>query len=65
MNKLEMYELTDEEKGLLVKVLFDQEYATEVVISQINDIERGERQADEQTIKNLNSLYDRLMQACR
>ncbi|WLR52129.1 antirepressor AbbA [Bacillus tianshenii] len=64
MKRTEALGLTNEQKSLLVKVLFDQEYALEVVSCQINDIERGEKEADEDTVKELNKLYDQLAVVC-
>lgn len=53
-------ELSGEEAMLLLDVLFSQQYALELVRSELADIENGDKKADEQRYRQLLRLYDRL-----
>lgn len=55
--------LSTEEKELLLDVLFEQRYASEVVSCEITDIETGQKISDESRTKLLNKLLVRLHQA--
>ncbi|MFB7034377.1 antirepressor AbbA [Bacillus altitudinis] len=50
----------EEEKKLLLNVLLNQEYAVELLSSEINDIECGTKNVDDNTYKKLITLYDRV-----
>lgn len=50
----------EEEKKLLLNVLLNQEYAVELLSSEINDIECGTKNVDDNTYKQLITLYDRV-----
>ena len=49
---------TEEEQKLLLNILINQEYAIELLTSEINDIEAGSKALMEPLIK-LVTLYDR------
>ncbi|ARA97317.1 MULTISPECIES: antirepressor AbbA [Geobacillus] len=53
--------LSGEEASLLLEVLFSQQYALELVRSELADIENGDKEADEQRYRQLLRLYDRLL----
>ncbi|WP_102347104.1 antirepressor AbbA [Bacillus sp. Marseille-P3661] len=55
--------LKNEDKLMLGEILLNQNYAIELVSSEIADIETGLKQADETRLKQLNELYDRLTKA--
>ncbi|MFS0654313.1 antirepressor AbbA [Bacillus sp. 179-C3.3 HS] len=50
----------EEEKKLLLNVLLNQDYAVELLSSEINDIECGTKNVDINTYKQLITLYDRV-----
>ncbi|WP_243385378.1 antirepressor AbbA [Bacillus kexueae] len=52
--------LTKEDQQLLVDVLLNQEYALELVESELHDIENGNKHVDFQKYQKLVSLYDKL-----
>lgn len=53
--------LSGEEASLLLEVMFSQQYALELVRSELADIENGDKEADEQRYRQLLRLYDRLL----
>jgi hypothetical protein len=55
--------LSSEEQTLLLEVLLEQRYASEVVSNEITDIETGQKTADESRLKLLNNLLVRLHSA--
>lgn len=52
--------LTTDDQKLLAEVLISQDYAVEVLSSELNDIEAGMKNTDRNTYLRLISLYDRL-----
>lgn len=52
--------LTFEDQKLLVEILIRQQYAIEIVSSELNDIEVGAKSTDEVTYNRLVSLYELL-----
>ncbi|AYV19002.1 antirepressor AbbA [Bacillus velezensis] len=50
---------TEEEQKLLLNILINQEYAIELLTSEINDIEARSKSVDGTTYKKLVTLYDR------
>ncbi|MCM3160255.1 antirepressor AbbA [Metabacillus litoralis] len=52
--------LSYDEQKLLVETLLRQDYAIELISSEINDIESGLKQVDEGNYHQLKLLYDRL-----
>ncbi|MGW7736879.1 antirepressor AbbA [Bacillus velezensis] len=50
---------TEEEQKLLLNILINQEYAIELLTSEINDIEAGSKSVYGTTYKKLVTLYDR------
>ncbi|ALC80886.1 MULTISPECIES: antirepressor AbbA [Bacillus] len=52
--------LTADEQKLLIDVLFANEYALELLSSELYDIETGTKDVDETTYKKLVTLYDRV-----
>lgn len=60
MTKLKNTNLTETEKDLLLEVLFSQQYALEIVGSEIADIESGRKDSDESRLRQINALFDRL-----
>ncbi|WP_338786746.1 antirepressor AbbA [Metabacillus sp. FJAT-53654] len=52
--------LTSEDQKLLVEILIRQQYAIEIVSSELNDIEVGVKSTDEVTYNRLVSLYELL-----
>lgn len=63
MAKLKETKLSVEDKELLLDVLVGQSYALEVISCEIADIESGIKLVDENRIRLLNDLYDRLSKA--
>jgi len=61
MGKQLPLQLSGEEASLLLEVLFSQQYALELVRSELTDIENGDKAADEQRYRQLLRLYDRLL----
>jgi hypothetical protein len=55
--------LNSEEQALLLEVLLEQRYASEVVSNEITDIETGQKASNESRIKLLNNLLVRLHKA--
>lgn len=55
--------VTIEDKSILGELVLKQKYALELVSNELADIENGYKQADEQRVKQLNGLYDRLVKA--
>jgi hypothetical protein len=55
-----MVTLTQEEKELLVSLLISTDIAKELVISEINDIEVGEKKLETTTYQKLIKLYDKI-----
>jgi hypothetical protein len=58
--KQENLRLTEEEKNLLVDLLFEQNYAAEILACQLSDIETGLKTADIVQYQKITSLYARL-----
>ena len=58
----EIEKLTSDDQKLLLKVLFNQHYEIEIISSELNDIESGEKSMDKDTYHRLVSLYDRFRQ---
>ena len=52
--------LTSDDQKLLVEILIRQQYAIEIVSSELNDIEVGAKSTDEVTYNRLVSLYELL-----
>jgi hypothetical protein len=52
--------LSSDDQKLLVEILFRQNYAIEIISSELNDIEAGIKSIDIVTYNRLVSLYDRL-----
>ncbi|KKI93862.1 hypothetical protein WQ54_02100 [Bacillus sp. SA1-12] len=52
--------LTIDEQKLLIELLLRQQYALEIVCSEINDIETGMKSTDQKTYQRLLALYERL-----
>lgn len=52
--------LTADEQKLLIDVLFKNEYAIELLSSELYDIETGTKAVDETTYRKLVTLYDRV-----
>lgn len=52
--------LSREEEKLLLKILFNQQYALDVVSCELTDIERGDKQVQEEDYKQIINLYHRL-----
>ncbi|MRX73790.1 antirepressor AbbA [Bacillus lacus] len=57
---LAVQNLSTDDQVLLVDLLLNQQYALELITSEINDIENGLKTVDEQRYKKLICLYDRL-----
>jgi hypothetical protein len=55
-----MVTLTQEEKELLVTLLISTDVAKELVISEINDIEIGDKKLETKTYQQLIELYDKI-----
>lgn len=58
----EIEKLTSADQKILLKVLFNQQYEIEILSSELNDIESGERSVDQDTYRQLVSLYERFRQ---
>ncbi|MBO9130351.1 antirepressor AbbA [Bacillus sp. 165] len=58
--KQESLYLTEEEKNLLVDLLFEQNYAVEILACQLSDIETGLRTTDIMQYQKITALYARL-----
>lgn len=52
--------LSLDEQNLLLDVLFNQQYALEIINSELADIESGYKQADTVRYQNLVKLYERI-----
>lgn len=52
--------LTEEERELLLEVILEQRYASEVVSCELTDIETGVKNSEEERVRELNSLLLRL-----
>jgi hypothetical protein len=63
MAKIKDVSLSTEDKELLFDVLVNQQYALEIISSEIADIESGQKKVTEGRLKELNELYDRLVKA--
>ena len=57
-----MEQFTPADQTILLKVLFNQQYEIEILSSELNDIESGEKSVDEDTYRQLVSLYERFRQ---
>ncbi|WP_349408246.1 antirepressor AbbA [Pseudalkalibacillus sp. SCS-8] len=55
--------LSSEEKQLLLDVVMEQRYASELVSSEITDIETGQKSCEEERVRELNQLLLRLHKA--
>ncbi|MFX3624057.1 MAG: antirepressor AbbA [Ectobacillus sp.] len=62
MKKSNVY-LTEEEQNLLLDVLFQQNYAVELLACELADIESGLKAADTAHYKRVEKLFDRLKNA--
>ncbi|WLD95446.1 antirepressor AbbA [Alkalihalobacillus sp. AL-G] len=58
-----MLRLSDEEKALLLDVVIQQKYASELVSCELTDIETGQKNSEEKRIRKLNDLFVRLHKA--
>jgi Antirepressor AbbA len=58
----EIDKLTSDDQKILLEVLFNQHYEIEIISSELNDIESGEKSVDKDTYRQLVSLYDRFRQ---
>ncbi|AIK36002.1 recombinase XerD [Bacillus pseudomycoides] len=52
--------LTNEEKSLLLDILFRQNYATEILAVELTDIEIGLKKADISQYRRITRLFNRL-----
>ncbi|PEP62414.1 MULTISPECIES: antirepressor AbbA [Bacillus] len=52
--------LTNEEKSLLLDILFRQNYATEILAVELADIEIGLKKADISQYRRITRLFNRL-----
>ncbi|PEE42071.1 antirepressor AbbA [Bacillus pseudomycoides] len=52
--------LTNEEKSLLLDILFRQNYATEILAVELTDIEVGLKKADISQYRRITRLFNRL-----
>lgn len=52
--------LTEEEESLLLDILFQQNYASEILAVEITDIENGLKQTDVTQYKKITRLFYRL-----
>ncbi|MFD3447965.1 antirepressor AbbA [Microbacteriaceae bacterium 4G12] len=62
MKKSRMY-LTEEDRNLLLDVLFQQGYAAELLACELADIESGLKIADTGHYKKVTTLFDQLKNA--
>ncbi|WP_242222171.1 antirepressor AbbA [Bacillus cereus group sp. BfR-BA-01380] len=53
-------DLTKEEQNLLLDVLFQQNYASEILSVELSDIENGQKKTDIAHYKQVTSLFARL-----
>jgi hypothetical protein len=60
MKKELLLQLSEEEKDMLLTLLFQQHYALELVSCEIADIENGDKKVEECHYKRLINLYDRI-----
>ncbi|WP_243293051.1 antirepressor AbbA [Bacillus sp. FJAT-47783] len=58
--RIAVRQFSKEDQQLLVDVLFSQEYAIELLESELHDIENGHKKVDFQTYKKLIDLYDKI-----
>lgn len=58
-----LLKLSDEEKALLLDVVIEQKYASELVSSELTDIETGQKSSEEFRVRKLNDLFVRLHKA--
>jgi hypothetical protein len=58
-----LLKLSDEEKALLLDVVIEQKYASELVSSELTDIETGQKASEELRVRKLNDLFVRLHKA--
>ncbi|WP_370529727.1 antirepressor AbbA [Alkalihalobacillus sp. AL-G] len=63
MSTSTMLRLSDEEKALLLDVVIQQKYASELVSCELTDIETGQKNSEEKRIRKLNDLFVRLHKA--
>ncbi|WP_260412286.1 antirepressor AbbA [Alkalihalobacillus sp. TS-13] len=63
MATLTMLRLSEEEKALLLDVMMEQRYASELISCEITDIETGQKQCEDARVKRLNNLLVRLHKA--
>ncbi len=63
MATLTMLRLSEEEQALLLDVMLQQRYASELVSSEITDVETGQKKCEETRLKQLNNLLVRLHKA--
>ncbi|WP_257351259.1 antirepressor AbbA [Pseudalkalibacillus decolorationis] len=63
METLTMLSLSEEEKALLLDVVVQQRYASELVSSELTDIETGQKNSEESRVRMLNNLLVRLHKA--
>jgi hypothetical protein len=62
MSSIKSVNLSNEEKELLIDSLFSQKYAIEVIGSMISDLEK-QPVIDEEKLKKLSALFDRLKES--
>ncbi|MCZ0754266.1 antirepressor AbbA [Anoxybacillus sp. J5B_2022] len=60
MRKRWAEQLSTDEQQLLLEVLFSQQYALEIISSELADMESGQKQTDEARYQHLVKLYERL-----
>lgn len=60
MRKRWAEQLSRDEQQLLLEVLFSQQYALEIISSELADMESGQKQTDEGRYLHLVKLYERL-----
>lgn len=60
MEKQWLEQLSRDEQQLLLDVLFNQQYALEIINSELADIESGYKQAYTVRYQNLVKLYERI-----
>ncbi|MGM7702480.1 antirepressor AbbA [Pseudalkalibacillus sp. Hm43] len=63
METLTRVKLTEEDKELLLDVVLKQRYASELVSCELTDIETGQKNCEENRIRQLNHLLLRLHKA--
>lgn len=57
---LAVEQLSIDDQKLLIELLLDQQYALELISSELNDIEIGSKMTDDTTYHRLLSLYDQI-----